>query len=67
LRIFTFDARGNGGGGIACTITGDHQTRISDYTAIAVIEYDDMEREDGRCGRWRKELLHNRPTRKPTN
>ena len=31
-----YDARGNGGGGIAPTITGDHQNRITDYTAICV-------------------------------
>lgn len=31
-----FDARGNGGGGISPTITGDHQGGISDYTAIVV-------------------------------
>lgn len=31
-----FDARGNGGGGIAPTITGDHQNRVTDYTAIVV-------------------------------
>lgn len=34
-----FDARGNGGGKIAPTITGDHKSRISDYTAIAVDLY----------------------------
>ena len=33
-----FDARGNGNGQIAPTITGDHQDRITDYTAIAVGE-----------------------------
>ena len=32
----TFDARGNGGGNISCTITGGHQSTISDYTAIVV-------------------------------
>ena len=31
-----FDARGNGGGGLTPTITGDHQNRITDYTAIVV-------------------------------
>lgn len=31
-----FDARGNGGGNIDPTITGDHESRITDYTAIAV-------------------------------
>ena len=29
-----FDARGNGDGNLAPTITGDHQNRITDYTAI---------------------------------
>jgi hypothetical protein len=38
-----FDARGNGGGGITPTITGDHQNRVTDYTAI-VLEI--HERED---------------------
>ena len=31
-----YDARGNGNGKICCTITGDHQSTISDYTAIVV-------------------------------
>ena len=31
-----FDARGNGDGNIAPTITGDHNNRITDYTAISV-------------------------------
>lgn len=34
-----FDARGNGDGKIVPTITGDHQNRITDYTAIAVDLY----------------------------
>lgn len=34
----TYDARGNGGGGTSCTITGDHQNRITDYTAIVLKE-----------------------------
>lgn len=29
-----YDCRGNGGGGVSPTITGDHQRRVSDYTAI---------------------------------
>lgn len=36
--VIVFDARGNGGGAIAPTITGDHENRITDYTAIAVEE-----------------------------
>ena len=39
-----FDARGNGEGEICPTITGDHQDRITDYTAI-VVEHDDADRE----------------------
>ena len=38
----TYDARGNGGGNVSCTITGGHQSTISDYTAIA-IEGDEVE------------------------
>lgn len=32
----TFDARGNGKGDVACTITGGHQDRVTDYTALAI-------------------------------
>ena len=28
------DARGNGDGAVDCTITGDHQNRVADYTAL---------------------------------
>ena len=31
-----FDARGNGDGKNACTLTGDHQSRVTDYTAIVM-------------------------------
>lgn len=34
--VLIFDARGNGGGTICPTITGDHNAHISDYTAIVV-------------------------------
>jgi len=33
---FIFDARGNGDGKTANTITGDHENRITDYTALAI-------------------------------
>ena len=33
---FVFDARGNGGGYISPTITGDHENRVTDYTAVSV-------------------------------
>lgn len=32
-----YDARGNGDGNTSPTLTGDHQNRITDYTAIAVV------------------------------
>lgn len=31
-----YDARGNGDGKTACTLTGDHQSRVTDYTAIVM-------------------------------
>ena len=31
-----YDARGNGNGTIAPTLTGDHQNRVTDYTGIIV-------------------------------
>ena len=33
-----FDARGNGDGDVAATLTGDHQNRVTDYTNIAAFE-----------------------------
>lgn len=41
LLPLTYDARGNGEGGVTCTITGNHQSTISDYTAI-VLEGNEM-------------------------
>ena len=35
-RFIAYDARGNGGGGITPTITGDHQNRVTDYRAIVL-------------------------------
>lgn len=31
-----YDARGNGDGKTVCTLTGDHQDRVTDYTALCV-------------------------------
>ena len=31
-----YDTRGNGDGGVSPTLTGDHQNRVTDYTAICV-------------------------------
>lgn len=36
IEKLVYDARGNGGGIISPTITGDHQNRITDYTVIVV-------------------------------
>ena len=33
-----YDARGNGDGNTVCTITGDHNNRVTDYTAIVCSE-----------------------------
>jgi len=34
--ILTYDARGNGEGVVANTLSGDHQNRVTDYTAIVL-------------------------------
>lgn len=39
--VLVYDARGNGGGRVSPTITGDHQDRITDYTAIVVQKKDE--------------------------
>jgi len=48
LSKFTliYDARGNGGGVVSPTITGDHQNRITDYTAIILEIHDDSDEEE---------------------
>lgn len=36
-RSVVYDCRGNGdGGGVSPTLTGDHQNRVTDYTAVAI-------------------------------
>ena len=45
MNAAIYDARGNGEGTICPTLTGDHQDRITDYTAI-VLERSD---EDADC------------------
>ena len=32
--MYSFDARGNGDGQTVCTLTDDHQNRVTDYTAL---------------------------------
>ncbi len=34
--VLIYDARGNGDGEICPTLTGDHQNRVTDYTALAI-------------------------------
>ena len=36
VKSVVYDARGNGDGSIVPTLTGDHQNRVSDYTAACV-------------------------------
>lgn len=36
VKSVAYDARGNGDGKIVPTLTGDHQNRVTDYTAICV-------------------------------
>lgn len=38
LVLMVYDARGNGGGAICPTLTGDHQSRVTDYTAVVVVK-----------------------------
>ena len=35
-RPAVYDARGNGDGKTVCTITGDHENRVTDYTALCI-------------------------------
>ena len=42
-----FDARGNGDGKTACTLTGDHQSRVTDYTAIVIRQHNFGEYREG--------------------
>lgn len=37
-KCFVWDSRGNGSGGVSPTLTGDHENRITDYTAVAVYD-----------------------------
>ena len=37
-RPWVYDARGNGDGETAPTITGDHENRVTDYTGLCVRE-----------------------------
>jgi len=34
--VFTYDARGNGDGAVVNTMSGDHQNRVTDYTALVL-------------------------------
>lgn len=35
-KCYVWDARGNGSGWVSPTLTGDHENRVTDYTAICV-------------------------------
>ena len=38
--VLIYDARGNGGGRIAPTVTGDHMGHVNDYMAV-VVQYEE--------------------------
>ena len=42
MNYLIYDARGNGKGVVAPTLTGDHQDRVTDYTAL-ILEIDETE------------------------
>lgn len=44
---YIYDARGNGDGKTACTLTGDHQSRVTDYTAIVMRQHSFGEYREG--------------------
>lgn len=48
VTVVVYDARGNGQGGVVPTLTGDHQNRITDYTAV-IVERDSHEQKDSGC------------------
>lgn len=37
INPIVYDARGNGNGKIVPTLTGDHQNRVTDYTALVIL------------------------------
>ena len=43
MPVLIFDARGNGEGWVSPTLTGDHQDRITDYTALVVSKKPDSD------------------------
>lgn len=56
ITALIYDARGNGDGGVSPTLTGDHQNRITDYTAILLEiheeDTDDSQRPRGGIIQW---------------
>lgn len=66
-----YDARGNGTGGVSPTLTGDHENRITDYTAICAgngqIHQTDMGEKTGalNCMHDQQTIVHKaKPPRK---
>ena len=45
-----YDARGNGDGKTASTITGDHENRITDYTTVICLQGNGIDRNVGQNG-----------------
>ena len=59
--VVCYDARGNGDGNVVPTITGDHNHRISDYTAV-VCETLGFNHLNGSKAASKAETLNGRPT-----
>lgn len=36
MKWYVWDGRGNGSGGVSPTLTGDHENRVTDYSAVCV-------------------------------
>ena len=59
-KSYVYDARGNGDGETVCTLTGDHQNRITDYTAICIQgNAIDRSEKSGCCGKgWTEDVSY---------
>ena len=56
-----YDARGNGDGKTASTITGDHENRVTDYTTVVCVQGNVIDRpENAKCNGigWREDISY---------
>ena len=57
-NVVCYDARGNGDGAHCPTLTGDHENRVTDYTAVCVSEHSPAYGVDCRNGALDEEKTH---------